>query len=227
MPRVDADGNGAVAGIGMGRANHQAREPEDALLRQGDLALRGFRLAEGVLMLVLGLLALAFPLVASLGVTAAVSLLFLIVGPLSWINTLGRARQLTAAHAFWRLALATLMGLTGLWMATRLTAGPLAAARQAASLAWALGVVFVLEGAMATWVSLSNRPIRGWAWGLVNGLVTFALGLWVLMSQRSNRPWLLGTLVGISFLFSGLDVLGFGASFHSRSTAPPNEDRLA
>jgi uncharacterized membrane protein HdeD (DUF308 family) len=34
--------------------------------------------------------------------------------------------------------------------------------------------------------------------------------------------WVLGTLVGISFLFSGIDLLTFSASFHTvRGEKPP------
>ena len=111
--------------------------------------------------------------------------------------------------------LATLLLLLGIWMVGRLASGPAAAASQVAGLAQAIGVVFLVEGAVATMVSLSNRQVRGWGWGLVNGLVTLLLGLSVLTMKAFNQVWELGVLVGISFLFSGVDHLGCSASFHS------------
>jgi uncharacterized membrane protein HdeD (DUF308 family) len=63
-------------------------------------------------------------------------------------------------------------------------------------------------------VALTHRQIRGWGWGLTNGIVTFLLGLLILTMQFWNLLWVLGTLVGISFLFSGIDLLVFSASFH-------------
>lgn len=189
--------------------------PGDHSIEEGESSLRIFTLAEGILMLVLGTLALIFPLVASLWVTGVVAMVFLVAGLISWINTLGRARQLDALHTFWRLVVATLLLLSGIWMMGRLTSGPTAAASQVAALALAIGVVFLVEGAVATMVSLSNRQVRGWGWGLVNGLVTLLLGVFILTMKAFNLVWVLGVLVGISFLFSGVDLLSFSASFHS------------
>lgn len=39
----------------------------------------------------------------------------------------------------------------------------------------------------------------------------------ILMMKNSDLAWILGTLVGISFLFSGIDMLGFSAGFHSKN----------
>jgi uncharacterized membrane protein HdeD (DUF308 family) len=191
------------------------QSPGDPNSDAGENSLRIFTLAEGVLMLVLGTLALIFPLVASVWVTGVVAMVFLVAGLISWINTLGRARQLDALFTFWRLVVATLLLLSGVWMVGRLASGPSAAASQVAALALGIGVVFLIEGAVATVVSLSNRQVRGWGWGLVNGLVTLMLGVFILSLKAFNLVWVLGVLVGISFLFSGVDLLTFHASFHS------------
>lgn len=198
------------------QSERQSPHSSDLSMVREENALRTFTLAEGIMMLVLGALSLIFPLVASVWVTAMVALVFLVAGLISWINTLGRARQLTGLHTFWRLVVATLLGVTGIWMVTRLASGPEAAASQVAILALAIGVVFLVEGAVATLVSLCNRHIRGWGWGLVNGVVTFLLGILILTMKTLNLTWVLGLLVGISFLFSGIDLLTFSASFHNR-----------
>jgi uncharacterized membrane protein HdeD (DUF308 family) len=187
------------------------------MIPQEESALRTFTLAEGIMMLVLGTLALIFPLVASVWVTAVVALVFLVAGLISGINTLGRARQLAAQHTLWRLVVATLLVVSGLWIVTRLASGPTAAASQVATLALAIGVVFLVEGAVAIFVSLSNRHVRGWGWGLINGVVTLLLGVLILSMKILNPLWVLGILVGISFLFSGIDLLTFSASFHIKS----------
>lgn len=192
-----------------------AQSPADPSFPREESALRTFTLAEGIMMLILGTLSLIFPLVASVWVTAAVALVFLIGGLISWVNTMARARQLDAVHTFWRLVVATLLVVTGLWMVTRLASGPTAAARQITILALAIGGVFLVEGAVATCVSLTNRHVRGWSWGLVNGLMTLLLGAVILMMKNPDLVWILGILVGISFLFSGIDLLRFSASFHS------------
>ena len=47
-----------------------------------------------------------------------------------------------------------------------------------------------------------------------SGIVTLVLGLLILTMKELSLLWVLGTLVGISFLFSGIDLLTFSASFH-------------
>ena len=182
----------------------------DSSLRRSAAALRGFTMFEGVLFLVLGILALIFPVLAS----AMVAIGFLVGGLVGLINTLNRARRLRGWVTFWRLVLAVLFTITGIWMVHQLAAGPLTAVAQVAALAFAIGVVFVVEGLVGIILSLSNRQLRGWGWGLSNGLVTLLLGLLILSMKFWNLLWVLGLLVGISFLFTGIDLLSFSASFH-------------
>ncbi|KEF41040.1 MAG: hypothetical protein ER33_13555 [Cyanobium sp. CACIAM 14] len=177
-------------------------------------ALRAFTLAEGVLLLVLGVLALLFPVLASRWVTAVVAIAFLVGGITGWISSLLRSAGLSRVITFWRLVIATLFVVVGVWMIHQLASGPVAAALQTAALALAIGVVFLVEGLVAILVAASHRQVAGWRWGLANGLVTFALGLLILTMKFWSLLWVVGTLVGISFVFSGIDLLRFSAAFH-------------
>jgi uncharacterized membrane protein HdeD (DUF308 family) len=197
--------------------------PSNPMQRTED-ALRGLTLAEGILLIVLGLLALIFPLVASVWVTAVVAIAFLVGALVGWINTLTRAARLRRLITFWRLVVSTLFLVAGLWMVHQLAASPRTAAIQVAGLALAIGVVFLLEGVVAAVVALSHRQVRGWGWGLANGLVTLILGALILTIKPINLLSVLGLLVGISFIFSGIDLLTFSASFHRQ---PLNGDEQA
>ena len=178
-------------------------------------SLRAFTLAEGILMIVLGVLALLFPVIASAWVTVVVAMAFLVGGIAGWISNLSRAKRLGRWHCFWRLVTSTLFLVLGLWMIQQFGAGPLAAGLQVAALAVAVGIVFVIEGIVASIVSLSHRHQGGWGWGLANGIVTLILGLLILSMKAWGLLSVLGLLVGISFLFSGIDLLAFSAAFHS------------
>lgn len=182
--------------------------------------LRAFTLAEGVLLMVFGVLALLFPLLASVWVTAMVAVAFLVGGIVGWINAVARFPRLTALHTLLRMVVATLFVMAGIWMVQQLGAGPVAAATQVASLALAIGVVFLAEGVAEVVVALAHRQVRGWGWGLTNGLVTLVLGVLILTMKFWSLTWVLGTLVGLSFLFSGLDLLSFGARFHGDGEGP-------
>lgn len=186
------------------------------LIADGEESLRGLTLAEGILLLVLGVLALACPIMASVWVTAVVAIAFLVGGLVGWVSTLARSRGLQPLVTFWRLVVATLFVVTGAWILTQVASGPLTAARQVASLALALGVVFLIEGLVACVVALSNRQVNGWGWGLTNGVVTLILGLLILTMKPLALMGVMGLLVGISFLFSGVDLLVFSSSFHRR-----------
>jgi uncharacterized membrane protein HdeD (DUF308 family) len=183
---------------------------------RSDLALgslRAFTLAEGILLLVLGVLALLFPVIASAWVTVVVALAFLVGGIVGWVNNLNRSRRLGRWHCFWRLVVSSLFVLTGAWIIQQCGHGRCLV--QVAALAFAIGIVFLLEGVVTAIVSLSHRQMTGWGWGLANGIVTFILGLLILSMPGLGQLTVLGILVGISFLFSGLDLLVFSAAFHS------------
>lgn len=182
---------------------------------RSDLALgslRAFTLAEGVLLLVLGVLALLFPVIASAWVTVVVALAFLVGGIVGWVNNLNRSRRLSRWHCFWRLVVSSLFVLTGAWIIQQCGSGRCLV--QVAALAFAIGIVFLLEGVVTAIVSLSHRQMAGWGWGLANGIVTFILGLLILSLPGLGQLTVLGILVGISFLFSGIDLLVFSAAFH-------------
>ena len=177
-------------------------------------ALRSFTIAEGILLLVLGVLALIFPMIASAWVTVVVALAFLVGGIIGWVNSLNRSRQLSKWHCFWRLVVSTLFVVTGAWIIQQFSAGVEPAAAQVAALAFAIGIVFLVEGVVASIVSLSHTEMAGWGWGLANGIVTFILGLIIVSMKGLGLLSVLGILVGISFLFSGIDLLVFSAAFH-------------
>lgn len=174
--------------------------------------LRGLTQAEGIILIVLGLLALSFPIIASAWATVMVAVAFLVGGLFGWINNLSRARGLGRWHAFGRLVIATLFLVAGGWMLIQFKAGLVPAALQIKALAVALGIVFLAEGLVATLVSLRHRRVTGWGWGLANGLVTLVLGLLILTMNPAGQLSVIGLLVGISFLFSGFDLLRFGVN---------------
>jgi uncharacterized membrane protein HdeD (DUF308 family) len=206
-------------------------DPDDGDLLAGETALtrqvlqagrlKGIAQAEGIVMIVLGLLALLFPYVASAGVTVMVAVAFLVAGLMGWIDTWSRRVRLNGWHGFLRLILASLFLFTGLWMLLQFKAGIVPASVQIKSLALAVGIVFLIEGVLMSVLALTHRQARGWGWGLANGLVTLVLGLLILTMGSQGLLSVLGLLVGISFLFSGFDLLGFSARLHAPGPLPP------
>lgn len=176
--------------------------------------LKGFTQAEGVMMIVLGVLALSFPMIASAWVTVMVAVGFLVAGIIGWFNNLSRSARLSRWHCFWRLVVSALLMVAGIWMLWQFKSGLIPAALQIKALAMAIGIVFLVEGIVMSIVSLTHRLSHGWGWGLANGLITLVLGLMILTMSPAGLLSVLGLLVGISFIFSGIDLLGFSSRFH-------------
>ena len=177
-------------------------------------SLKAFTLFEGVLMLVLGILALVFPVRSSGVITAVVAVAFLVGGLVGWVSNLMRAKQLARWLSFWRLVVSSVFLVAGASMIQQLAKGSFSSLLPVMSLTLAIGIVFLVEGLVAVVVSLSHRQVSGWGWGLLNGLVTLTLGGLILSMSPAGLMPVLGILVGVSFLFSGVDLLVFSANFH-------------
>ncbi len=180
---------------------------------------KAFAIAEGILLIVLGILALIFPVIASFWATGLIAVVFLISGLVGWISNLARSGRMGRWICFWRLVVSTLLIVAGASMISNFR-DPADAAQQVAAFALAIGIVFLVEGAVAFFSGLahSNRPGAGWA--IANGVITFILGLLIVTLKSVMLLWVLGSLVGISFLFSGLELIVFSSSMHDDQNPP-------
>lgn len=188
--------------------------------RSGSLGtFKAFAIAEGILLIVLGILALVFPVIASFWTTGVIAVLFLIGGLVGWISNLARSGRMGRWICFWRLVVSTLFIVAGASMISNFR-DPAEAAQQVAAFALAIGIVFLVEGVVAfiSGLAHTNRPGAGWA--IANGVVTFILGLLIVTLKFWGLLWVLGTLVGISFLFSGLELIVFSSSMHDDQDPP-------
>ena len=180
---------------------------------------KAFAIAEGILLIILGVLALIFPVLASVWVTGVIAVVFLVGGVVGWISNLARSKRMGRWICFWRLVVSTLFIVAGASMISNFRS-PADAAEQVATLSLAIGIVFLVEGVVAFFngLSHSNRPGAGWA--IANGLITFILGLLIVTLKFWGLLWVLGVLVGISFLFSGIDLIALSSTIHNDQEPP-------
>jgi uncharacterized membrane protein HdeD (DUF308 family) len=180
---------------------------------------KAFAIAEGILLMILGVLALIFPVLASVWVTGVIAVVFLVGGVVGWISNLARSKRMGRWICFWRLVVSTLFIVAGASMISNFRS-PADAAEQVATLSLAIGIVFLVEGVVAFFngLSHSNRPGAGWA--VANGVITFILGLLIVTLKFWGLLWVLGVLVGISFLFSGIDLIALSSTIHNDQDPP-------
>ena len=212
--RVSASGNQYRSWVVCDTKFMTADDPSDSVG-----TFKAFAIAEGILLIILGVLALVFPVIASVWVTGVIAVVFLVGGVVGWISNLARSKRMGRWICFWRLVVSTLFIVAGASMISNFRS-PADAAEQVATLSLAIGIVFLVEGVVAFFngLSHSNRPGAGWA--IANGVVTFILGLLIVTLKFWGLLWVLGALVGISFLFSGIDLIALSSTIHNHQDPP-------
>jgi uncharacterized membrane protein HdeD (DUF308 family) len=180
---------------------------------------KAFAIAEGILLIIMGVLALIFPVIASVWVTGVIAVVFLVGGVVGWISNLARSKRMGRWICFWRLVVSTLFIVAGASMISNFRS-PADAAEQVATLSLTIGIVFLVEGVVAFFNGLSHSKRPGAGWAIANGVITFILGLMIVTLKFWGLLWVLGALVGISFLFSGIDLIALSSTIHNDQDPP-------
>jgi uncharacterized membrane protein HdeD (DUF308 family) len=171
-----------------------------------------FFLAEGIVMLVLGLLAIAVPEVASLAITILIGWLFVIGGIFRTVSVL-RHRDMPGFG--WSLLTALLAIVLGLVLLLRPMAGVL-------TLTLALIVFFVIEGIAAILLAIEHRKhLPSWGWVLLSGLVDLLLAYLIWDGWPSSAGWAIGLLVGINMVFVGVSLIMTAFSARTMASKSP------
>ena len=144
-------------------------------------------LVQGLVMMGLGLVAVALPHIATLTVEIFVGWLFFAGGLFRTLTVL-RARQ--APGFWWSLATAVLALVLGLVLIAQPAEGVL-------TLTMVLVVLFVVEGLAAILIALDvRRHLRNWGWTLMSGLVDLFLAYLIWRGWPATADWAIGLLVG-------------------------------
>lgn len=167
----------------------------------------GLFLAEGILLLVLGLVAVVLPPLATLAATIIFGWLFLISGVFGLFATW----QMRAMPGVWWSALSALLGIgAGLV----LLAAPL---QGALSLTLVLIAFFIVEGIASIMYAFSHRGSGRWVWLVLSGVIDLGLAAVILAGLPGTAIWALGLLVGINMVFGGVAMIAMALS--ARGTA--------
>ena len=67
-----------------------------------------------------------------------------------------------------------------------------------------LAAVFVIDGAAQLALAFELRPLDGWGWLLLSGIIAIAVGLLLAAELETMSLVTLGILLGVSFLTTGL-----------------------
>ncbi|MBW4551441.1 MAG: HdeD family acid-resistance protein [Aphanocapsa sp. GSE-SYN-MK-11-07L] len=147
----------------------------------------------GVVLILVGVAAIAFPLAATLVAETWVAIILAIAG----VTKLIYAWQTRGEGFIWKLLLSLLYIGTGLVLWLYPLQGVL-------TLTLVLGIFLLTEGIMEIILGFQLRPTPNWGWVVGNGIITLILGGMIGFEWPLDAPWLLGTLLGISILSTGV-----------------------
>ena len=170
----------------------------------------GLFLAEGIILVVLGLLAIIVPPIATIAVTIFLGWLFLISGIVGLVTTFW-ARH---APGFWWSLLSAVLAIAA---GIVLLGWPIPGA---VSLTLLLIAFFIIEGVLSILYAFEHKKeLSGrWGWMLISGIIDLILAAIIWGGLPGTAAWALGLLVGINMLFGGSAMIAM--ALHARSADP-------
>jgi uncharacterized membrane protein HdeD (DUF308 family) len=160
----------------------------------------GLFLAEGIILVILGLIAIVLPPLATITFTIIIGWLFLISGIVGLVTTF----MMRHAPGFWW---SLLSGILGVAAGIVLLIWPISGAL---SLTLLLSAFFIVEGVASIMYAIDHRnQLTGrWGWMLLSGIVDLILAGIIVAGLPGTAAWALGLLVGINMLFGGTAMIG-------------------
>ncbi len=159
-------------------------------LRKG----RAWLFWSGIIHLVVGVLAIVFPILASLAANFIIGWLFVFAGVAGLVSAFG-VRGVGALA--WSVLLSVLTLGAGLFVLFDPMSGLLA-------LTLVVATVFVVEGVFQALFALRVRPAQGWVFVLGSAVISVGLGVVIALGLPGTSTFVLGVLLGVNFLSTGI-----------------------
>lgn len=166
-------------------------------------------LLQGALMIVAGVLALVYPVVASVAVISLLGWVLIASGLLQGLSLIG------AQHVpnFWlQLVSVALSIVVGILFLSNPEDG-------LTTVTFLLIVYFVVEGISKVIFALTIRPFPNWGWVLGSGVLSIGIAFVLYASMTAFSVWFLGLLLGIQLIAEGA-ALGYLAWDVRRAAHP-------
>ena len=166
-------------------------------------------LAEGIVLLILGLLAIVVPQIATIAVAVFIGWILLVSGAVGLLATF---RMRTAPGFWWSLISAILGIVAGILLFRSPVSGAL-------SLTVILTVFLTIEGIVSILFALEHKRELSGRWGamLFSGLVDLFLAGIIIEGLPGTAAWAIGLLIGVNLVFGGTALIAM--ALHARDSA--------
>lgn len=151
----------------------------------------------GIVLVVLGIIAIARPLYATIASTWVFGWLFIAAGVAQAVFAL---RSPGIGQLIWKLMLGIFYLVAGIYVVSNPISGAMA-------LTLVLGITIFAQGVIQVILAFQMRPDPSWVIGLIAGIVGIILGIFIWSRFPYSADWLIGLWVGLHFLMTGAWVL--------------------
>ncbi|MGI9472150.1 MAG: HdeD family acid-resistance protein [Rubripirellula sp.] len=151
----------------------------------------------GILLIVLGVLAIATPAVAGEWVVLVIGIMLLLAGAIqiaTGLRSEGWSRRLPPL----------MLGVISLVCGLGLVSEPIIGMK---AITWIMAAFFVIEGVWKIFASFNYRPAMGWLALLLSGILTLGLGYLIFRQWPLSGMTAIGILVGVDLLVTGISMV--------------------
>ncbi|PRD43302.1 hypothetical protein C5748_11330 [Phyllobacterium phragmitis] len=173
----------------------------------------GWFVGIGVLLLILGGIALGNLFIATVASVYFIGMLMLIGGIIEIIHAFGVKDW--KSFLFWALS-----GL--LYAAAGVVAfiNPILAS---AVLTFLLAAALIATGLLRAWSGVQSKPAKGWGWLVAAGVLTALAGIVIALGWPVNSLWILGAFLAIDLIFQGWAFIAFGLGIKTAGGTVPSK----
>lgn len=155
----------------------------------------------GIVLVVLGVIAIAAPIVAGVSITLMLGFVLIAAG---------------LAQVFWAFQSPTFKKGIGVfvWGGLTVLAGAYMVSQPAAALAGLtlfLAIYLFASGLFEIWLAFKIKPAQGWGWTLFTGVVSLLLGIMIWRRFPTSAAFV-GMIIGIKLIAAGMMMFGLRAA---------------
>lgn len=154
----------------------------------------------GVILIVLGCLALGYQFMATVFSVYFIGSLLLIAGIIQVVHAFN-------IKGFGQTALWAIMGILYIFIGGMAFFQPIAVS---SALTLLISLLLTISGFSQIFAAMSNRNIPRWGWVVFSGIINIILGLMLIAGWPYDSVWVLGMFLGIDLVFQGFAYIAIG-----------------
>ena len=198
---------------GVGDARQQVRDAVAEV--EGQIAEHWvWYLILGIVLLLGGIAAIAFPFLSTVAAKLALGWIFLFAGVMTVVHGFSAGNW---RGFLWNLLIGILYVVAGGYLVFFPLAGIV-------TLTMIIAVLFLADGILEIIMAYRLRPHSGWGWVLASGVAALIAGVLIASQLPSSATWVIGFLVGIKMIMAGWSYIALALGSHP---SPPLDEHAA